>query len=62
VLGVLVNAFSAWSHIRLVGQLRRGGPPAHRPSKLALAVATILAVLGLAMAIYLIWIRDPIPT
>jgi putative membrane protein len=62
VLGVLVNAFSAWSHIRLVDQLKRGGPSAHRPSKLAVAVAAILAVLGLAMAIYLIWVRDPIPT
>jgi putative membrane protein len=62
VLGVLVNAFSAWSHIRLIHQLERGGPLSHRPSTLALAVAVILAALGLAMAIYLIWVRDPIPT
>src|SRR5215831_5605754 len=26
MLGVLVNALSAWSHVRLVGQLERGGP------------------------------------
>jgi len=60
VLGVIVNIFSAWSHWRLVHELERGGPPVHRPSRLALAVAAILAVLGLAMAIYLIWVRDPI--
>jgi len=60
-LGVLVNILSALSHIRLVHQLERGAPPAHRPSTLALAVAVILAVLGLAMAIYLIRVRDPIP-
>lgn len=59
VLGVFVNILSAWSHVRLVNQLERGGPPAHRPSTLAIAVAVILATLGLAMAIYLIWVRDP---
>jgi len=59
VLGVLVNIFSAGSHMRLVHQLERGSHPSHRPSTLALAVAVILAVLGLAMAIYLIRVRDP---
>lgn len=61
VLGVMVNLFSAWSHIRLVHELERGGPAVPRPSTLAVAVALILAVLGLAMAVYLIWVRDPVP-
>jgi len=60
VLGVLVNVLAAWGHLRLVHQLERGGPQAHRVSTLALGVSAILAMLGLAMAIYLIWVRDPI--
>jgi putative membrane protein len=61
VLGVVVNVLSAGNHIRMVHQLEHGGPPVHRPSTLAVAVAVVLAVLGLAMAIYLVWVRDPIP-
>jgi putative membrane protein len=60
VLGVFVNVASAWNHIRLIHHLQRGGPPAHRPSTLALAVSVILALLGLTMAIYLITVRGPI--
>jgi uncharacterized protein (DUF302 family)/uncharacterized membrane protein YidH (DUF202 family) len=59
VLGVAVNMFCARNHIRLVHELGRGGPIVHRPSALAVAVAIILAVLGLAMAIYLISVREP---
>jgi putative membrane protein len=61
LLGVVVNVFCVWSHFRLVRELQRGGPAAHRPSILATAVATILAALGLAMAIYLISVHDPSP-
>ena len=61
VLGVVVNVFSARSHIRLIQQLQSDSPAVHRVSTLAIAIATILAVLGLAMAIYLIKVRDPIP-
>lgn len=61
LLGVFVNALSAWSHIRLVHRLERGAPDLYRPSALAVAVAVILSALGLAMAIYLISVRDPIP-
>jgi uncharacterized membrane protein YidH (DUF202 family) len=59
VLGVAVNVFCAWNHIRLVHELERGGPTLHRPSALAVAVAILLAALGLAMAIYLISVREP---
>lgn len=61
VLGVMVNVLSAGSHLRLVHQLQRGEPSGYRPSTLALTVAVILAVLGLAMAIYLVGVHDPIP-
>ena len=56
-LGVFVNLVSAWTHIRLVHELSRGEPIVKRPSALALTVAVILAIVGLAMAIYLISVR-----
>src|SRR5215470_5796775 len=61
VLGVAVNVFCAWNHIRLVHELERGGPTVHRASALAVAVAILLAALGLAMAIYLVSVREPRP-
>ena len=59
VLGVIVNIVSAWNHVRLVRELTRGGSAFNRPSWLAIGVALILAVVGLAMAIYLISVREP---
>jgi uncharacterized protein (DUF302 family)/uncharacterized membrane protein YidH (DUF202 family) len=59
VVGVVVNLISARNHVHLVRQLNRGESGYTRPSSLAIAVAVILAVLGLAMAIYLISVRDP---
>ena len=59
VLGVTVNLLCAWSHVRLVQKLNRGGSAFDRPSFLAITVAVVLAVLGLAMAIYLASVREP---
>jgi uncharacterized protein (DUF302 family)/uncharacterized membrane protein YidH (DUF202 family) len=59
LLGVVVNVVSAWSHIRLVQELKRGGPRFARPSSLAVAVAVALTAIGLAMAIYLVSVREP---
>jgi putative membrane protein len=56
-LGVVVNVVSAWNHSRLVRELNRGGALFPRPSRLAMAVAFILAAVGLAMAIYVISVR-----
>ena len=44
VLGVIVNLASAWSHVRLVQELNRGGSAFNRPSILAIAISVILAV------------------
>jgi uncharacterized protein (DUF302 family) len=60
-LGVIVNIVSAKHHSRLIQELNAGGSTVNRPSSLAIVVAVILAVLGLAMAIYLISVRDPKP-
>ena len=58
-VGVVVNVVSARNHVRLVRELNRGGTGYARPSSLAIAVAVTLAVLGLAMAIYLVAVREP---
>jgi uncharacterized protein (DUF302 family) len=46
-------------HLNLVRDLNRGGAEVNRPSSLAIAVALTLAVVGLAMAIYLILVGEP---
>jgi putative membrane protein len=56
-LGVIVNLASARNHVRLVHDLNHGGTGFTRPSSLAIVMAVTLAVLGLAMAIYLVSIR-----
>jgi putative membrane protein len=59
LLGVAVNLIAARHHIRLVRQLNNAEHDLDKPSPLAIVVAITLAVLGLAMAIYLISVRDP---
>ncbi len=59
VLGVIVNTVSVRRHVHLVQELKSGGSAVARPSSLAIIVALILAVVGLAMAIYLIAVREP---
>ena len=58
VLGIVVNLCSAWNHVRLVRDLKRGGSEFAQPSSLAVAVAIVLALVGLAMAIYLVSVRE----
>jgi len=53
-IGVLVFLLSAWHHLRLVRELNRGGPVPTRPSTQAVLIAVFLALVGLAMAIYLV--------
>lgn len=51
--GVAVNLLAIRRHLRLVGQLN-GGPFAdHRPSQPAVILALFLALVGVAMALYL---------
>ncbi len=57
VMGVLVNVSSAWNHARLVRRLAQGQPPPSRPSIQGLAIALFLALIGLAMVIYLVSVR-----
>jgi putative membrane protein len=52
--GVIVNAFAGWHHLRLVRDLDHGETEHSRPSIQAVAIAFFLALVGLAMAIYLV--------
>lgn len=53
VIGVAVNLFSARRYMRMVGELSRGQFVHRSLSKEAVIVAVLLALLGIAMAIYL---------
>ena len=56
-VGVVVNLSSAWRHVRLVRELDRGEPAGSRSLTPTVATALFLALLGLAMAIYLVSVR-----
>jgi uncharacterized protein (DUF302 family)/uncharacterized membrane protein YidH (DUF202 family) len=55
--GVVVNLSSAWHHVRLVRELDRGEAVCSRSLTQAVAIALFLALVGLAMAIYLVSVR-----
>jgi uncharacterized protein (DUF302 family)/uncharacterized membrane protein YidH (DUF202 family) len=57
-VGVVVHLLSAWHYARLVRELKRGGPVPARPSTQAILIAVFLALIGLAMAIYLIAVHS----
>jgi len=52
--GVVLDVFATLSHVRLVRQLNHGETGFTRPSREAIALAAFLAVIGVAMAIYLL--------
>ena len=56
-MGVVVNLFAGWQHSQLVHELDRGGPAHSRPSTPAVTIAVFLALVGLAMTIYLVSLR-----
>jgi uncharacterized protein (DUF302 family)/uncharacterized membrane protein YidH (DUF202 family) len=59
-VGVVVNVSSGWHHARLVRELDRGEVEHARPSTQAVAIAYFLALVGLAMAIYLVSVRGSV--
>jgi uncharacterized protein (DUF302 family)/uncharacterized membrane protein YidH (DUF202 family) len=56
-LGVLVCLLSLVRYRRLLQQLQQPDPLLSRPSALAVTAAVVLAILGVAMAVYLISVR-----
>jgi putative membrane protein len=53
LIGVMVNLASIVRHLRLIADLKRGADTFARPSREAIGVATVLAVVGAAMVIYM---------
>ena len=56
-LGVAVNLGSAWRHARLIRQLDRGEEGRCSPLAQDVAIALVLALVGLAMAVDLVSVR-----
>ena len=56
-LGVLINITATINHLVIIKKLASGTWQPGQPSRTAVALALILAVLGIAMAIYLIRFR-----
>ena len=52
-VGVAVNLLSIRRHLRVVGELNRGQFADRRPSRQAVLLALFLALVGVAMALYL---------
>lgn len=53
LVGVLVNVYAAISHARFAARFRRGQPERH-DSRFGIIIASVLAAVGFAMAVYLI--------
>ena len=51
--GVIMNIFAGWRHLQLVHELDQGREQYSRSSIGVVAIAFFLALVGLAMAIYL---------
>jgi uncharacterized protein (DUF302 family)/uncharacterized membrane protein YidH (DUF202 family) len=52
--GVIVDLFASWHHLWLVRELHHGEIGFTRPSRGAILLASFLAIVGIAMAVYLI--------
>src|ERR1700730_801664 len=57
LLGVMVCMLSLSRYLRMIKDLKEGKDTLGRPSKMAVSAAILLAALGIAMAIYLIWAK-----
>lgn len=53
LIGVVVNVYAAWAHAQFSARFARGEPEPMR-SRFGIVVASGLALLGLAMAVYLL--------
>ncbi|HVP00413.1 MAG TPA: DUF302 domain-containing protein [Bryobacteraceae bacterium] len=54
VLAAIIAVGSTWRYVRLMRDLKRGDPGLERPSALAICLAIGLALVGVAMAVYLL--------
>jgi putative membrane protein len=57
LMGVLVNLSAVFHHSRLVKELREGNWDADSTARSGMIVAVVLAIAGLAVAVYLLTVR-----
>jgi putative membrane protein len=57
MIGVVVNVLSAVQHVQFVRAVKSGSPAVDRPATMAVVISLILAMIGLAMTIYLVFVR-----
>jgi putative membrane protein len=57
-LGIVVSILSSVQHIQLIADLQRGSERFARPSRTGVIIAILLAILGAAMAFYLMTYND----
>jgi putative membrane protein len=57
LIGVVVNVLSARQHIQFVREVKSGIELVERPVTMAVVIALILAVTGVAMTVYLVFVR-----
>jgi uncharacterized protein (DUF302 family)/uncharacterized membrane protein YidH (DUF202 family) len=57
LLGVIVSVLSLFRYRRMIKDLKDGKDTLSRPSRMAVSAAILLAVLGIAMAVYLVWTK-----
>ncbi len=57
LIGVIVNVLSAVQHVRFVRAVRSGIEVVDRPVIMAVVIALFLAVTGVAMTLYLVFVR-----
>ena len=60
--GVIVFLSTGWHHLRLIQQLDLGATPRSHRTAMAVAIALFLALVGLAMAVYLVSVRPSTPS
>ncbi len=54
LIGVFMNVAAAFRHVQIINRLNRGAEVVGQPSYTAVAVALILALLGIAMVAFLL--------
>src|SRR5262245_55060013 len=59
-VGVIISLLAGWRHARLLHALDHGEIASIRPSTQVIAIALFLALIGLAMAIYLVLLRPSV--
>ena len=57
LIGVVVNVLSAFQHLQFVRAVKNTTEPVERTPTLAVTIALVLACTGVAMTVYLLFVR-----